>query len=453
MLNPFFTQGTSSEQNLVQSLINEQLRMYGVEVYYLPRRYMTTNTIIKEVIQSDFKDAYPIEAYVNTYDGYEGQGTILSKFGVTPIDDLTLIISRERFENYITPLARSIPNVQLATRPKEGDLIYFPLGDRLFEIKFVEHEQPFYQLQKTYVYELRCELFRYEDEVIDTDVEQIDDNIEREGYIQVLNLVGIGSTASAETTIVNGGLQFITLIDDGYNYTESTPTVAISSAPAGGTNASVLSFSNAGYGISEVAILNPGSGYLQAPGISFISTTGTGAIATTGIGTTGTIGVVTVTSGGSGYTTAPGIAFSGAPGGGTTATGYALLTDDYISAIYITNAGAGYTEIPGVTVAAPTTLGRGNYKYNEVVTGSQSNNTARVKRWNGTDKTLEVSIITGSFTPGEAITGSESGAVYSYRSVQYDQMNPIDPFAENIIIESEADGILDFTQRNPFGEP
>ena len=139
MLNPFFTQGTASEQNLVQSLISEQLRMYGVEVYYLPRRYMTTNTVIKEVIQSDFKDAYPIEAYVNTYDGFEGQGTILSKFGVTPIDDLTLIISRERFENYITPLSKSIPNVRLATRPKEGDLIYFPLGDRLFEIKFVEH--------------------------------------------------------------------------------------------------------------------------------------------------------------------------------------------------------------------------------------------------------------------------------------------------------------------------
>jgi hypothetical protein len=453
MLNPFFTQGTGSEQNLVQSLINEQLRMYGVEVYYLPRRYMTTNTVIKEVIQSDFKDAYPIEAYVNTYDGFEGQGTILSKFGVTPIDDLTLIISRERFENYITPLSKSIPNVKLATRPKEGDLIYFPLGDRLFEIKFVEHEQPFYQLQKTYVYELRCELFRYDDEVIDTNVEQIDDNIERAGYIQVLNLVGIGSTAAAETTIGNGGFQFVTLIDDGFNYVESTPTVAISSAPSGGTNASVISFTNAGFGISEVAILNPGRGYTTAPGISFISTTGSGAIATTGIGTVGTIGIITVTSGGSGYTTAPGIAFSGAPGGGTTAAGYALLTDDFISAVYITNAGAGYTEVPGITVAAPTTLGRGNYKYNEVITGDQSGNTARVKRWNGTDKTLEVSIITGSFTPGEAIRGSESGAVYSYRSVQDDQMNPIDPFAENIIIESEADGLLDFTRRNPFGEP
>ena len=300
---------------------------------------------------------------------------------------------------------------------------------------------------------MRCELFRYEDEVIDTNVEQIDDNIERAGYIQVLNLVGIGSTAAAETTIVNGGFQFVTLIDDGFNYVESTPTVAISSAPSGGTNASVISFTNAGFGISEVAILNPGRGYTTAPGISFISTTGSGAIATTGIGTVGTIGIVTVTSGGSGYTTAPGIAFSGAPGGGTTAAGYALLTDDYISAVYITNAGAGYTQIPGITVAAPTTLGRGNYKYNEVVTGSQSGNTARVKRWNGTDKTLEVSIITGSFTPGEAIRGSESGAVYSYRSVQDDQMNPIDQFAENIIIESEADGLLDFTRKNPFGEP
>ena len=102
-LNPFFSQGTSTEQGLVQSLINEQLRMYGVEVHYIPRKYITKNTIIREVIQSEFDDAYPIEAYVNTYDGYEGQGTILSKFGIQPIDDLTLIISKERFENYISP--------------------------------------------------------------------------------------------------------------------------------------------------------------------------------------------------------------------------------------------------------------------------------------------------------------------------------------------------------------
>lgn len=450
-LNPFFTQGTSSEQTLVQSLINEQLRMYGVEVYYIPRKYLTTNTIIKEVIQSKFDDAYPIEAYVNTYDGYEGQGTVLSKFGIQPIDDLTLIISKERFENYIAPLTKNLPNIELSTRPKEGDLIYFPLGDRLFEIKFVEHEQPFYQLQKTYVYELRCELFRYEDEVIDTDVEEIDDNIQQQGYIQTITLVGIGSTATAVTTINDGGLQFITLLDDGFNYTESTPTVAISSAPSGGANASAISFNNPGFGISSIAILNPGFGYTAAPGIDFLSTNGSGAIATTGIGTTGTIGIITVTSGGSGYTTNPTISFSGAPGGGTTASGYSILSGDSVSAVYITNAGSGYTESPTISFAAPNTLGTGNYRYNEVVTGSVSGTTARVKKWDGVANTLEISIISGEFTQGEPIIGSESGASYGFFSVQ--TQDEVDTYAENIIIQTESDDILDFTRRNPFGEP
>ena len=97
MLNPFFLQGSKSEQSLIQSLVNEQLRMYGVEVYYIPRKYITEKTVIKEVIESEFDNAYPIEAYVDTYDGYEGQGTILSKFGVQPLNDLNLIISKERF--------------------------------------------------------------------------------------------------------------------------------------------------------------------------------------------------------------------------------------------------------------------------------------------------------------------------------------------------------------------
>ena len=197
MLNPFFQQGSKTEQSLIQDLINEQLRMYGVEVYYIPRKYATTNTIIREVVESKFDDAYPLEAYVNTYEGYDGQGTILSKFGVQPIDDLTLTISKERFEEYITPLTKNLPDIELATRPKEGDLVYFPLGDRLFEIKFVEHEKPFYQLQKNYVYELTCELFRYEDEVLDTGIDEIDDNIKDEGYIQTLTLVGSAATATA----------------------------------------------------------------------------------------------------------------------------------------------------------------------------------------------------------------------------------------------------------------
>ena len=165
MLNPFFQQGSKTEQSLIQDLINEQLRMYGVEVYYIPRKYATTNTIIREVVESKFDDAYPLEAYVNTYEGYDGQGTILSKFGVQPIDDLTLTISKERFEEYITPLTKNLPDIELATRPKEGDLIYFPLSDNVFEVKFVEHESPFYQFGKLYTYKLKCELFEYSNEV------------------------------------------------------------------------------------------------------------------------------------------------------------------------------------------------------------------------------------------------------------------------------------------------
>ena len=92
-LNPYFLQGSSTEQHLVQSLINEQIMMYGVDVYYIPRRYMTKPTVIQEVIESKFEEAIPLEAYVDTFDGYEGQGSLLSKFGVQALDDLTLIIS------------------------------------------------------------------------------------------------------------------------------------------------------------------------------------------------------------------------------------------------------------------------------------------------------------------------------------------------------------------------
>lgn len=224
MLNPFFLQGSKTEQGLIQDLINEQLRMYGVEVYYLPRKYITEKTIIKEVIESAFDNAYPIEAYVENFDGYGDNTTILSKFGIQALNELTIIISKERFEEYISPLIRDQLNIKLSSRPKEGDLIYFPLGDRLFEIKFVEHEQPFYQLQKNYVYTLKCELFRYEDEVIDTGIDNIDDNIggtggeqnsTQSGVLQKLNMVGTGITASAITTVVNGGIRFFTVTNRG----------------------------------------------------------------------------------------------------------------------------------------------------------------------------------------------------------------------------------------------
>lgn len=473
MLNPFFLQGSKGEQGLVQDLINEQLKIYGVEVYYLPRRYVTERTIIKEVVESEFKNAYPIEAYVDNYDGYGGQGTLLSKFGIQEIDDLTLIISKERYENYIGPLAKDIPNVKLASRPKEGDLIYFPLGDRLFEIKYVEHEKPFYQLQKNYVYELKCELFRYQDEDIDTDIEFIDDNIKDIGYIQTLQMIGAGSTASAITGIVNGGVQYVEVTNRGKDYL-SAPRVAFSSAPSGGNTAVGIASMLGGLisctpddkmklMVQSVELSNPGSGYTVAPKVLFFTDgePGTGAEATAYIGD-GVVGVITVTDGGGGYITSPSVTFVGV--GSTSPQAYAIVSAaGTISEIRITNAGYGYTEAPTIVIGDPiSTGGSGTYVYNEIVTGSESGITGRVRSWNTITNILEVANINGTFANGETLVGEESGASYSLRVLNTDNLedtgdstnsNKSGQYEDNDEIQSEANAILDFTETNPFGMP
>ena len=126
VLNPFFQQGSRGEQNLVQDLINEQLKIYGIEIYYIPRKYVNERTIIREVVTSKFDDSYPIEAYVETFEGYDENPTLLSKFGIQQTNEISLVISQERFETYISPLMKNESNIKLSSRPKEGDLIYFP---------------------------------------------------------------------------------------------------------------------------------------------------------------------------------------------------------------------------------------------------------------------------------------------------------------------------------------
>lgn len=471
MLNPFFLQGSKTEQDLIQDLVNEHLKIYGVEIHYLPRQYLNEKTVIKEVIESDFNLAYPLEAYVDSYEGYGGQGTILSKFGIQEIDDLNLIISKERWENYIAPLIQNVPNIKLSTRPKEGDLIYFPLGDKLFEIKYVEHEKPFYQLQKNYVYELRCELFRYEDEVIDSGIDFIDDNTEQEGYIQTLQLVGIGSTASAIASVVNGGVRFVTITNRGGGYKQS-PTVAFSSAPYGGITAVGVASMISGivdicepdetlYRVQNINLVNPGFGYTIAPKISFTGGGGSGAEGFATIGD-GIVGVITVTNGGSGYTSQPIVSFIGISS--VTASGVAVVNPDgVISQIQISNAGLGYSVAPIIQIGSPTNIvGVGTYKYNENVIGSISGTKARVKLWNSTTKILEIYKINGKFIPGEILTGQTSGANYSIKTINTNNLedpndllnlNKSDKFAENDQIEIEADNIVDFSEKNPFGTP
>ena len=426
-LNPFFLQGSQGEQRLVQDLINEHLRIYGVEVTYIPRKFVARETIMEEVTSSKFDDNFLIEAYVNTYEGYSGSGDILTKFGMSLRDEVTLTLSKERFEDFIAPFLDAMPEseVEVSTRPREGDLIYFPLGQRLFEVKFVEHEKPFYQLGKNYVYELKCELFEYEDEVIDTDIDEIDTQIQDEGFITTLNLVGTGRTATATATLSQstGYIRKIILNNDGSGY-NTAPTVAISTAPSGGVNATAVAITTSIGGvksIKEILLTNAGSGYVTPPLVTILNTGtgGVGAAATALIETTGK-GVInfTVVDEGVGYSnSSPPLVTIGEPtGSGTTAVtnADAVIFDNKLSSFRIRDAGIGHTVAPTVTVGNPTIItGIGTYQFNEIVKGVTSGTEARVKSWDSDTKVLKVSMVgigttVSGFIPGEEVRSTES---------------------------------------------
>lgn len=394
MLNPFFQQGSKTEQSLVQDLINEQLKIYGIECYYMPRKYITEKTVMKEVIESKFDSSYPIEAYVQSYEGYDDNSVLLSKFGIQNTNEVTLVISKERYEEYIAPLMAAEDNVKLSSRPKEGDILYFPLGDRLFEIKQVIHDKPFYQLQENYTFELRCELFRYENEIIDTGVTEIDDELTAVdgtdgdlflGRTQTLSMVGVASTATAVPGgLVNGAIRLVAVSNRGGGYI-TPPRVGFSSAPSGGVTGIASAIMIGGIevcnknvnpgskSVQSVQMSNAGSGYTQAPAVIFTSNTGSGAIATTLINS-GQVGIVTVTFGGSGYSTSnPAVTFSTPKHVGAAATAtldlpivgggvsvVAATVSIGASALYFpggTTGGVFYKTTPTVTFDLPTGTG------------------------------------------------------------------------------------------------
>jgi len=474
-LNPFFLQGSSREQFLVQDLINEQLKIYGIDVYYLPRKFLKTDDILGEVESSKFDDNFIIEAYLDNYEGYAPGSDLMTKFGLRLKNEINLIISRERYEEFISPFLSAIQegidngsntdyDIKLSNRPREGDLIYFPLGERLFEIKRVEAEKPFYQLGKTYVYELLCELYEYENEDIDTSIEEIDNTVQDEGYITTLILEPVGTSATATATVGGVGMiGEIILNDDGYNYT-STPTVTISASPTGNPadNATAVAITTSVGGVRSVdsiRITNAGFGYNSSnpPTVTITGGNGVGAAATATVVDNG-IRFLTVSNAGSGYYSEP-IVTIGGPSVGLTATAKAILSGSgTISALQLTNTGYGYTEAPSVTITGVSTTGIGTYIITETITGSLSGTTAKIRNINlRTDIDfanppieLYVAVNNGQFSAGEVITGSESLATYILKS--YDNNSYEESYDRNEEFETEADNILDFTETNPFGE-
>ena len=471
-LNPFFLQGSPDEQRLMQSLIDEHLSMFGVDVYYIPRKMIDTDDVLGEVQSSKFNDAYIIEAYLNNFEGYAKGSDIMTKFGINLQNEITLTISRERYEDFIAPFIvthnakNAGTDILLGERPKEGDLIFFPLGERLFEIKHVEHENPFYQLGKNYIYELQCELFRYEDEQFDTNVSFVDERALEEGEVTTVALAGIGSTALAvvDSFASQGALQQIFLNDDGYGYT-SAPSVVIGQSPAGVTSSRATAFAftterSGLYSVDQVVLQNPGFAYTEPPPFTF-GGPGVGAAATSSITNSG-ITSIRITDTGTNYFQPPTITIQhpsavaigttgtvGSKPGQVQATAVATLDGNGISRIFLTNAGSGYEAAPLITIGDPLSLGVGTYFFNERVIGSQSGTEAFVKEWNEVERKLKLSINNGVFFPGEFITGTASSA--RYQILSHTGIDTTSPFTLNDEFEIAADDILDFTEKNPFG--
>ena len=168
--NVYFDNGTKPEQHLYEDLMIEQLKSYGQDVFYIPRTLVKEDSLFGEDTLSKFDDAYQIEMYFENVEGYEGEKEIMSKFGLQMNEDVTFVVARRRFEQLVSHDS----NLIVKTRPNEGDLVYFPKVKKIFEISFVDHDDPFYQVHNVPAFKLKCKTFEYSSEDMDTGIAEID---------------------------------------------------------------------------------------------------------------------------------------------------------------------------------------------------------------------------------------------------------------------------------------
>jgi hypothetical protein len=199
-----YSVGVINEQRLLEDLIVESIQIMGHDVYYIPRdSYNGDDEIYGEAVNTKFTRAYSMEVYLANVEGYEGDGDFFSKFGLEIRDTSNFIVSARTFQKYVP--------TNIAYRPREGDLIYVPLMRKLFEIKFVEEELNFFSIGKRnpYIYELRCELFRFSDEDFSTGVDEVDD-VENEASYTIELTLGNGDGTFYDNEIVFQGSNLAT---------------------------------------------------------------------------------------------------------------------------------------------------------------------------------------------------------------------------------------------------
>ncbi len=435
----YFTHGTRNEQFLQQNLVEEYLKMFGMDIIYCPREIIQKDGVFNEEVIGEFNDAYIIEAYLENFDGFQGGGDLLTKFGVAQTDEITMVISSQRFSDLISQFLLLDKDYQAPERPQEGDLIYLPLTSNYFEIKFVEHEEPFYQLGKGYVYKLKAELFEYSDE--QGDVFEGDEDLVDYGYtVKHYYLPVNGVTATGTPVITSGAIDQVYISANGSKYNEA-PTVTIAGDGTGATaTAYLVNISISGGSptstatirgtvkegeIRSVQIVSGGSGYDEDRASLVISdpdSPGRNASLSPTF-TNGVLTAINILNGGSGYKS--------------------------VKVVDITNAGSGYTSATATFSAAPVGLS-GSFKVPETVTGGTTGATANLVEWDAQEGWVKLKSPTATFVIGETIMGSDSGATIVLDS--RDEMATADPkYSEAVTFETAGDDILDFSETNPFG--
>lgn len=310
----YTSNGSKNEQLFHEDLIVESLSFYGQNFYYIPRTLFAKDEILGEDRLSKFKSAYSIEMYLENVNGFDGQGAFIQKFGLMMEQSATLVVAKRRWEQLIGRFGQTI----IPSRPCEGDLLYFPLTDALFEVKFVKYQDPFYQLGKLFVWKLEVELFQYASEHMETGVKEIDD---------------FETLKSYDTAVVkNGVVTQVKVTNWGRDYT-SAPTVVFGVDWTPGMDlidGDEIDYQNRRYIVSgngtagSIPPTHTSGAYPNGTGALLYTGTRAVAVASLGDGDhNGQVMNIQVTSGGNGYTTAPKVTLVG--GNGVLATAEAFI--------------------------------------------------------------------------------------------------------------------------------
>ena len=279
---PTYYAGHSGEQGLVQDLVDEQIKLFGTDIYYIPRIVLQDSTL-DEVRYSKYQEQFQIEMLLQNVMGFGDNAEFISKFGLRITDEIVFRVSTRRWEQEV---AEHSPTLTVESRPNEGDLLYFPLTKDIYEIKFVGKEEPFYQFGKIQFFAITAEIYEVGQDDFDTGVAEID-AVEQlfDNAIKLFmdpggtgdftvgeEVVGDEFLAKATATITGDAVTSITITDGGAHYKVATP-----------------------------------------PSVTISGGGGTGATATTTVSSTGIVNGITITSGGSGYTSNPTITIDYSP--------------------------------------------------------------------------------------------------------------------------------------------